>query len=458
MNEDLEVIITYGDVWSRIQASRPIIKKIDNILSPKVPGYWWSEKYRNGFWDGKIHFMKGVTNVFPSGFLPYVEKLLKRESIIYKIEGMPIPSIDCINDFNINGIELRDYQFDALCACITMQRGIIGAATNSGKTEIAATVAKCLDLKTVIFTHSKTLLYQTAERLEDRINCKVGKIGDGVWEEEKINVVMIQTMIRNLNVSKGKKFLEKMELMFVDECQHLSSNTWTNVVEKCKARYRFGLSGTPQSGNIVNDMTLIGATGPEIFSIKNIDLIKEGYSAIPKIKMIVCEQLCDGEYGEVYNKGIVESVKRNKMIVDAIDDKQTLVIVRMIEHGNILKRMCEDKGIICKFLSGGDASDIRQGTLKDFENKKINVIIASTIFDEGVDAPSIEHLILAVGGKSMIKTLQRIGRGLRKKEGDNILYVTDFIDTGNEYLLSHSEERRQIYTEEQFEVKIEGKV
>ena len=79
-------------------------------------------------------------------------------------------------------------------------------------------------------------------------------------------------------------------------------------------------------------------------------------------------------------------------------------------------------------------------------------IIASTIFDEGVDIPEVGSLILAVGGKSTIKTLQRVGRALRPKKGENEVEIYDFIDWGNKYLLSHSRQRLQDYMDEGFHI------
>ncbi len=81
-------------------------------------------------------------------------------------------------------------------------------------------------------------------------------------------------------------------------------------------------------------------------------------------------------------------------------------------------------------------------------------IIASTIFDEGIDLPNIQTVILAGGGKSEIKNLQRLGRGLRKTTGKVSLKLVDFIDTGSKTLKKHSEIRKGIWEEQGFVVKI----
>ena len=76
-------------------------------------------------------------------------------------------------------------------------------------------------------------------------------------------------------------------------------------------------------------------------------------------------------------------------------------------------------------------------------------MIASPIFDEGVDLPEINSLIIAPGGKSEWKTIQKIGRGLRKKASNKPLIVYDFIDASR-FLKKHSRARMKIYEKEGF--------
>jgi superfamily II DNA or RNA helicase len=80
------------------------------------------------------------------------------------------------------------------------------------------------------------------------------------------------------------------------------------------------------------------------------------------------------------------------------------------------------------------------------------VYIATPIFDEGVDVPGIDVLILAGGGKSNIKLLQRLGRGMRTDPDKVQLLVLDFIDDTNRYLFKHSEERLNVYEREDFQI------
>ena len=84
---------------------------------------------------------------------------------------------------------------------------------------------------------------------------------------------------------------------------------------------------------------------------------------------------------------------------------------------------------------------------------KLDVLIASKIFDQGVDIPELDALILAGSGKSSGRALQRIGRVIRKNDGKSIAIVVDFYDNAK-YLRDHSEIRRKVYeTEPAFSIK-----
>jgi len=82
----------------------------------------------------------------------------------------------------------------------------------------------------------------------------------------------------------------------------------------------------------------------------------------------------------------------------------------------------------------------------------LQVLIATTILDEGVDVSGINCLFLMAGGKSMRQVLQRIGRGLRKKDDGSGLEVYDALDYHNEYLVDHTLDRYNTYKAEKFSI------
>ena len=102
-------------------------------------------------------------------------------------------------------------------------------------------------------------------------------------------------------------------------------------------------------------------------------------------------------------------------------------------------------------LEGKDDLLVRNSTVKDFVSQDKGVLIATTIFQTGVDIPEITHLINARGLKSEIATLQALGRALRTHSSKQEVYIYDFMDKAP-YLEKHSKERIKSYKSLNFEV------
>ena len=127
----------------------------------------------------------------------------------------------------------------------------------------------------------------------------------------------------------------------------------------------------------------------------------------------------------------------------------TLVLFHTKAHGKILYDLIS-KEMPCGYLSGDDKNKERERVKKQLENGEIKCVIASKIFDIGVDLPVLSGLVIAGGGKSSVRALQRIGRVIRLYKDKKQAAIIDFADQAP-YLRDHSEKRRDILLQE-FEV------
>lgn len=449
--------IVVGDVWSSIQEPRKNMKALAIVRSlcrARPEGYMFMPKFKSGRWDGYISLMKGM-NKFPSGLLDIVMAGLQRKDIETTLHVQRTPGWDVIEPGDLSGITLRDYQLEAIHSLLIHRRGVAKMATNSGKTEVMAGIIKALHIpKTVVVLHRKELLHQTADRFSDRLGIDVGKIGDGIWDVKTVTVAMVQTLSnRGLDgVFDGNV------LLMIDECHHASSDQMMDVLFDVPGCYRFGFSGTPLKHDILSDMKLIGVTGEIVVDVSNEYLVEEGYSAKPTVLIHVIEGTNDPldwelEYQEAYEKLIVINDARNHIIADFASNFHGLVLILVdrIDHGKILKSLIFD----AVFVNGSDTYSYRNQVLEEMRQSKSGVVIASPIFNEGVDVPSVDAVVVAGGGVSHVNLLQKIGRGMRaKSDGDNSLTIVDFLDDTNTYLLEHSDGRIDVYIQEGFDTEL----
>lgn len=443
---------------------------LDEHLAFHSPGYVFSSKFKSGLWDGYYHLYKKLSGKFASGLLNEVVRLIKSQT------DEPIEIIDnrirpaaskpirkaLIPDASFSA--LRDYQIQAVLNMIKAEHCIVKAATNAGKTEMFADVIRQLNLSTVILVNRKELMYQTAERLHRRLGVPVGMIGDGKSDIQKITVAMITSLTSKSNTANRYSSrlvvkpacvkLLKYDVLVLDECHNITDARIKWFVQTSKAYYRFAVSGTPLLNDELTNKQLIGQFGEVAFEITNTELIDQGVSSKPTYLFydvgVQLQHISD--YREAYDLGIVMSTYRNtiiKIAVDVMSHLHTLIIVKEIEHGHQLQHLIPNS----TFIHGSKTSEVRMQTLKDFKVGKIKVLISSTILDEGADIPNIEFLVLAAGLKSAKRQLQRIGRGLRKKDSNKII-ILDFLDSGNEYLMQHSLQRVKTVKKENFDVRL----
>ena len=229
------------------------------------------------------------------------------------------------------------------------------------------------------------------------------------------------------------------------------------VAEKLPAPYKIGLSASPWRDD-GNDMLIQGYIGDIVYKLSASDLIRQGYLVRPIIKMEYIESngnLMDLTYDQVYKKQVVDNYTRNLKIVDLAlgllsRGIPTLILVKQIKHGKDLQKIFREKFGEVRFLSGNDISTYRNQTIEMMKEGTIDILIASTIADEGLDIPVIGGIILAGGGKSTTRALQRIGRAIRLSEGKTEAIIYDLVDQAP-YLLQQGMQRKNLYkSEEEF--------
>lgn len=417
-----------------------------------------------------IRFYERRGDTFLTGLLDRAIQGLKKRNVKYEVldyRKVP-PKFQPIKKFRFaDKVEDRPEQVTITNEALKKGRGIIHAATNAGKTEIACAIISEFYRqhkrvpKVLFLIHRATLVVQTMERfkkhLPDGIRIEMVGGGEKNVSGKGVIVATVQTASNILLDPTFNNFLEKTDILFIDEFHLNKAWQCTRIVERCQAPMRFGLSGTINANNKVKLLHYIGMCGPIIAEIRNKELVELGRSAKPIIKFheVIANKIPKSlRFAIGYQEGIVENKSRNNLVVKSTiqyleKNYKTLVTVARVNHGRILKKLLEQKlDLRIEFLSGSSPLELRNRVIKEFERGKIAVLIASPIFDTGVDIPAIEAWVNAAGGRGWELVLQRLGRVLRKKKGVNKVYVTDFIDKHNVYLMRHSMARLKYYLRE----------
>lgn len=488
----MTVTISVNNVWSRVSGLKDVeaADYLDKVTSFYIEGYQYTKAFRDGWydqneqrfkhWDGKKHLLTSKM-VFPTGLLSLVIDFFNTRQIPFEIDDKR--SSFQTQEIPTYGHTPRQYQIDAVEAAISNERGIIRVGTGGGKTYIAAMIAAKYNLPTMIYVVGKDLLYQFRREVQRALKTDVGIIGDGYCEIKKINICSVWTAITafglkskvslddedwtpeileidSKNKKKIKKAVENCNVAIYDEAHFLATDTLQSIYKAGKnCRYIFGLSGTDWRDDGA-DLLLESVCGPRIFNMPASKLIDGGFLVPANIVIFDVPEInkkLSNNYHNVYHEYITNNEIRNSMIVDSARSlinkgRKVLILVRYISHGNALSKLLSD--IPLYFVNGEVDGETREAVKKEFESGNLKCLIASSVYDIGVDIPCLDALILGGGGKSTVRALQRIGRVIRGFPNKSDAIVVDFFDNAK-YLDKHSAIRISVYeTEPRFKIKL----
>ena len=430
---------------------------VRHVLSYPVQGHQFSKAFRTGKWDGRKHLFRPRTGAFQTGLAASLRLCLEEEGVEVSVDDLrPIPTPSEAG-FDLNGITFDapyDYQLEACEKMIEAKQGVVKVATGGGKTEIACAVTQYLGLKTLFLVPSKQLMYQSQERFIERLElspAEIGIVGDSKWQPGSlVTIASIDTLESRMDTVACQDLIKSAEVLFMDECHGVGSDTYYTVATLCPAFYRYGLSATPLDRTDGANMMLLAATGEMIIDIPLKTLVDRGVCATGKIifdkitKPVLKKRI---QYNTAYKQGVSENPQLLEKVIQWTEifydmGLGTLILCEEIQHGKTIDDALwteASKLIPHQFIHGTEDMDVRRSAIENFDSRRLPVLIASTIMDQGVDVQTIDALILAGSRKSKIRTLQRLGRGLR---GDKLI-VVDFANFSHKYLLEHSYKRLQ---------------
>lgn len=394
----------------------------------------------------KLFVMLYKDGEFPTGLLPRVLEVLNDCQIQHEVDDQRRKPIKLQHKFVLKKSfpNMRYYQRTSARLAAEAGRGIIVAATGTGKTLTMLKMIWEMGLKCLIITPNKGITDNAVDSLIEyfgksavtRLNTKSKKTGI-------INVANIQALIKI-----DPKVLEDINAVYIDEFHHSAAETYQEVNQKHlkNCYYRIGLTAT-NFRNDGSDLALEGVLSEVLYEYTIPQAIKDGFLVAPDFEMV--NTSCDAEnnYQTEYKKGIVENEERNAIIAEIAkhhEKDSVLILVQQVEHGESLKKLMPDAA----FLHGEEKDDVRKRVMEDFRKKRIRSIIGTSVIGEGIDLPIANVLIMGGGGKAKSQIMQNIGRVMRLFPGKDWAKVYDFTDEDSHHLSRHSEIRQQIYQEE----------
>jgi len=456
---------------------RLITDDLDNIrehFSVKDETARFRMRGRARFYSNSRIYCITPTGLFEPGLFFDILTYIKQE----------YPNIDCQIDEDILPIvkpaykeersydnlkfPLRDYQLDSVKEALKFGRGIIKLGTGGGKTLTIASLLMSLysnnpKVKILILVPDLGLVNQTYnDFIEYNVLFKFTRWTGKIKPDLTANCVIANRGILQSQFDDND-WIKYIDVLVVDECHTIKkSNKVSKIVNKIHTFNKFGLTGTlpddkPEQWNV------IGKLGKVIYDKDSYQLRLESYLTNVDIKVINIgykdkplvvsgSNNFKAELDFIYTNNFRNNVIKN---ICSKFNNNSLILVNHLAHGDALfddLSQIDNKKVY--FVKGEVEVGERDKIKKIMEtNNDVICIAMSSIFSTGVNIKNIHMIMFASGGKSFIRTIQSIGRGLRLHESKDKLIIIDLADK-LKYGTRHSNKRKEIYNTEKINYNI----
>jgi superfamily II DNA or RNA helicase len=349
---------------------------------------------------------------------------------------------------SLDGIILREYQRNAVAQALEYEQGIIQSGTGSGKTIIALQIIQQKQQRTLILTHSKELLKQWQRAIQQFLGIECGIIGAGKNTEGDITLAMLQTLARR--EEQLVQLSNDYGLVIIDECHHIPSQTFSQVINQLACQYRYGLTATPCRRDGL-DQLISRHIGDIIVKVADEDVHAVGGVVPVVIKLMRTGQVYEVDSWQEYITALTEDDVRNRFIVASAEKSSqttsTLVLTDRIQHAEALSKLVSTDHLL---IHGQLPNKERQQKMAMITECKLT-IGTSGLLGEGLDVSAWTVLMLSMPISSEVKLLQAIGRVMRSHDNKKSAYVADFVDRCGFSIASYRK-RQAIYDKKKFKV------
>lgn len=389
---------------------------------------------------------KGASKLSPEWIDEYEKK--------YKIQNKPAikvvsQSVDEDNS-NYSIIKPNKMQKEALknlqkLRLLRETKGLIISATGTGKTYLAALDVKNYNPKRFLFVaHREQILKKSLDSFhkvlggDKKTNYGILS-GNTKNTDAKYLFATVQTLSKAENLNQFKR--DEFDYILIDEAHHIGSKIYGKLLDYFTPDFLLGMTATPERSDDKNIYELFDYNVP--YEIRLQEALEEEM-LVPFHYIGVSDYTYNGEViDDNTNLKYLVSEERVKYVVEQSkyygydgDVLHGLVFVSRKEEADEIAKLLTKYGYPSQMLSGEDSQEQREQAIEKLKNGELTYLVTVDIFNEGIDIPFINQVIMMRKTESVIVFVQQLGRGLRKAQGKEYLTVIDFIGNyKNNYLI-----------------------
>lgn len=454
-------------------------RKLSDSLKFFLPHARHMPSFKLGRWDGTVRFC----DLAGRSYLNFIDKLIPivessgyyitvqddRPAFKFEFEEVTETSYSNVvwpkgHPMEGEAISLRDHQVEAINQYLANTQCLQCISTSAGKTIISSALAQRVENygRTITIVPSKDLVVQTEKDFKN-FGLDVGVyFGDRKEPGRTHTICTWQSLEALRKKTKNSEdidydlhdLIDGVVAVIVDEAHSIKGDMLKDHLTSTFAHVpiRWGMTGTiPEADH--ESASLLACIGPVVHSVTAKSLQDKGILSNLSIDILQLQDyhVAHTTYASEL-KFLVSDKKRLEWMAEHIKQREgnTLVLVDRIEAGQEL--LSHIPGAV--FINGSMKSKDRQEEYSEVTSDSDKTIIATYgVAAVGINVPDIHNLYLIEPGKSFIRVIQSIGRGLRKAKDKDFVNVFDVASTAK-YSARHLTKRKSFYKEAQYPYKV----
>lgn len=315
-------------------------------------------------------------------------------------------------------------------------KALLISATGTGKTYLAAFDVKAYNPKKMLFVvHRRSIAIKAMETFKTIINNKSMGLFSGNKKELDNDYIFstVQTIYKKENRELFSK--DEFDYIIIDEVHKAGAHSYQELVNYFYPKFLLGMSATPERSDDF-----------DIYKMFDYNIAYE----IRLQQAMEYDLLCPFHYYGITDFTINDQViddksefnmlidsKRIDYIIEKIEDYgysgekvHGLIFVSRKEEAIKLSYLFNQRGYHTVALTGEDSENVRQDAMNRLESNdenSLDYIFTVDIFNEGIDIPKVNQVVMLRPTQSAIIFVQQLGRGLRKNDEKDYVVVIDFI-------------------------------
>ena len=449
-------------------------RKLTNKFKYEIPGARFMPAVKLGRWDGTVSFFTqgGLTYV---NLLDEIVPILEESNYTFDLDDRreqwdlkfePVTTETFSNKTWPEGhthegqpIVLRDHQVEVINNFINNPQCLQEVATAAGKTIITAALSKLVEPygRSIIIVPNKSLVTQTEE---DYINMGLDV---GVYFGDRKEPGRTHTICtwQSLNILEKKRqnaeddlieeFKRDVVCVIVDEVHQAKADVLRRLLTNVYGYVpiRWGLTGTVPKADY-EFKSLHVSLGDVINRVSAAELQAKGLLANLQIEIMQLNDFVEyRNYREEQTYLVTKQARIDyigRMVEQMRQSGNTLVLVDRVKSGELLTEAIPNS----VFVRGATKADERKEHYDEVKTSDDKVIVATYgVAAVGINLPRIFNLVLIEPGKSFVRVIQSIGRGIRKAQDKDFVQVWDICSTAK-FSKRHLTERKKFYKEAQY--------